>query len=124
MTQPLALVFYDNLLPGSQLANRLQDLGYRVQTLSGPEFLVSHAEREKPLVLIVELSRRIEEICGGIENLRQNAATSHIPILAFESQGDTAIQSRAIKAGVNLVANHKAALSQLARLLEQVLCVE
>jgi len=26
MTQPLALVFYEKLLPGSQLVNRLQDL--------------------------------------------------------------------------------------------------
>src|SRR5438445_9362650 len=33
MTTPLALVFYENLLPGSQLVNRLQDLGYRVQTI-------------------------------------------------------------------------------------------
>jgi PleD family two-component response regulator len=124
MTQPLALVLYDNMLPGSQLANRLQDLGYRVQTLTGPEFLVDHAEREKPLVVIVDLSRRIDEVCENIEKLRQNTPTSHIPILAFDGQGDPAIQARAIKSGVNLVANHKAAISQLARLLEQVLRVE
>lgn len=124
MTQPLALVFYDNLLPGSQLTNRLQDLGYRVQTLAGPEFLVSHAEREKPLVLIVDLFRSVDAICDAIEKLRQNTATSHIPILAFDSQSDPDIQTRAIKAGVNLVANHKAAISQLERLLDQVLCVE
>ena len=72
MTQPLALVLYDNLLPGSQLTNRLQDLGYRVQTLTGPECLLSHAEREKPLVLIVDLSRNLDEVCDSIEKLRQN----------------------------------------------------
>lgn len=124
MTQPLALVFYDNLLPGSQLTNKLQDLGYRVQTLAGPEFLVSHSEREKPLVLIVDLFRSVEAICEAVEKLRQNPPTSHIPVLAFDGQNDPNNQARAIKAGVNLVANHKAAISQLERLLEQVLHVE
>ena len=36
MTQPLALVLYEKLLPGSQLVNRLQDLNYRVQTIADP----------------------------------------------------------------------------------------
>ena len=35
MTQPLALVWYEKLMPGSKLVNRLQDLGYRV--LTAPE---------------------------------------------------------------------------------------
>ena len=34
MTQPLALVLYERLLPGSQLVNRLQDLNYRVQVIA------------------------------------------------------------------------------------------
>ncbi len=34
MTQPLALVFYEKLMPGSQLVNRLQDLNYRVQAVN------------------------------------------------------------------------------------------
>ena len=34
MTQPLALVFYEKLMPGSQLVNRLQDLNYRVQAVT------------------------------------------------------------------------------------------
>ena len=29
MTQPLAIVFYENLLPGRQVVNKLTDLGYR-----------------------------------------------------------------------------------------------
>src|SRR5262245_49139849 len=36
MTEPLALVVYEKLLPGSQLVNRLQDLKYRVQTVADP----------------------------------------------------------------------------------------
>jgi hypothetical protein len=32
MTQPLALVYYEKLMPGGPLANKLRDLNYRVQT--------------------------------------------------------------------------------------------
>ena len=34
MSEPLAILHYSNLMPGGQLANRLQDLGYRVQMLA------------------------------------------------------------------------------------------
>jgi len=54
MSKPLALVYYLNLLPGSQLANRLEDLGYRVQTLDSVALLPPACEREKPLVVIAE----------------------------------------------------------------------
>jgi hypothetical protein len=30
VTRPLAIVFYEKLLPGTQVVNRLTDLGYRV----------------------------------------------------------------------------------------------
>ena len=34
MTRPLALVFYEKFMPGSQLVNRLQDLNYRVRVVN------------------------------------------------------------------------------------------
>ncbi len=40
MTEPLALVLYERLLPGSQVVNRLQDLRYRVQTVAEARLLV------------------------------------------------------------------------------------
>ena len=39
MTQPLALVVYEKLLPGTQLVNRLQDLHYRVQAVTDADTL-------------------------------------------------------------------------------------
>src|SRR2546423_14440364 len=44
MTQPLALVFYESLMPGSQVVNRLQDLKYRVQTINDPAMLLDCAQ--------------------------------------------------------------------------------
>jgi hypothetical protein len=56
MSKPLALVYYSNLLPGSQLPGRLHDLGYRVQSASDPALLPTTCASEMPLVLIAELA--------------------------------------------------------------------
>src|ERR1700677_3769532 len=54
MTQPLALVLYEKLLPGSQLVNRLQDAGYRVQTVPAADALVASAEQEKTIIVLTD----------------------------------------------------------------------
>ena len=51
MTQPLTLFLCEKSLQGGQLINRLQDLGYRVQSLSDPKTLTEVAEREMGQVL-------------------------------------------------------------------------
>ena len=56
MTQPLAFLMYEELLPGSQLPNKLQDLGYRVQVLNGSEDWATRVQNEKPIVAIMELA--------------------------------------------------------------------
>src|SRR6266850_298297 len=55
MTEPLAIVLYERLMPGSQLVNRLQDLKYRVQTVNDPALLVDCAEQAKPMLVLVDL---------------------------------------------------------------------
>lgn len=124
MTQPLALVLYESLLPGSQLANRLRDLGYRVSNVSVPPQLVAQAEAEKPMVVIVELQNSAADICGILSELKQNPATGHIPVIGYAPAKHKELQAEAAQAGVNLVASDAALLSQLPQLLEQVLEVE
>ena len=41
MSQPLAVVFYERLMPGSQLVNRLQDLNYRVLAINNAALLAA-----------------------------------------------------------------------------------
>jgi len=50
MTQPLALVFYEKLMPGSQLVNRLQDLNYLVRVVSDLASFQESARAEGPLL--------------------------------------------------------------------------
>src|SRR5580704_10308778 len=94
-TQPLALVLYEKLLPGSQLVNRLQDEGYRVQTVPGTDALVAAAEQEKPLIVLADLAPATAKVPEVIGRLRQNAATSHIPVIAFADEKEAELQTAA-----------------------------
>ena len=124
MTKPLALVVYENLMPGSQLVNHLQDLGYRVQTLANSANLIPQAEQERPLVVIVDLAVRPAELCLAITELQQNPATGHIPVLAFTDRQKNEVQASARDAGAKVVASDVAVMSHLPDLLERVLQVD
>ena len=124
MTKPLALIFYEKLLPGSQLVNRLQDLGYRVQTVTDAALLQPQAEREKPMVVIADLVTRRFDILSEVSRLRSNPATEHVPVLGFTHDKKERAQQDAQAAGVSLVASDAGILEQLPHLLDQVLQVD
>ena len=128
VTQPLALVFYENLLIGNQAINRLQELGYRTTLVTDQGRLVDQARAEKPLVFVAELAAESERVCEAISRLRHHAETNHIPVLAFARRGAGRKQKRFEEmvrgAGVNLLADKSGLLSQLPGLLDQVLAVE
>ena len=124
MTKPLALICYENLLPGSQLVNRFQDLGYRVRVITDANALVAQAEEDNPLLVVTDLENRKVDLCGIIKDLRQRASTNHIPVLAFTAEGNETIQDAARSSGATLVTLEKAMLAHLPQLLEQVLQVE
>lgn len=124
MTTPLALVFYERLLPGSQLVNRLQDLGYRVQTLDDLKTLVLQAVQEKPLLVVADLASAQSDVCGVIRELKRNPETKHIPVIAFGDMKDERLPAAATAAGATIVAGSGAVLDQLSELLEQALRVE
>ena len=119
MTQPLALLLYEKLLPGSQLVNRLQDLGWRVQTINDGAGLTRAAEEHKPLLVLADLVSSRQSVCEGIMALRRNKNTAHLPVIAFATE--EALHAPALAAGANLVANDAAILQHLDQFLDQVL---
>ncbi len=123
MSKPLALVYYSNLMPGSQLTGLLQDLGYRVQSISNAALLPATGESEMPLVVIAELAPATEA-CAAIARLKANPATQHIPVLGYSRTPDAVVQTQAREAGVNLLAADAGIAEQLPQLLEQILQVE
>lgn len=128
MTKPLALVFYEKLLPGSQLVNRLQDLDYRVQVVADPGMLQAVAEAERALVILVELAQGKAGMEDLIRHFRENPGTQHIPVIAFTSSSSNSREKKRTGApqdsGATLVASDAAILAQLPQLLEQALAVE
>jgi CheY-like chemotaxis protein len=124
MTQPLAIVLYERLLPGSQLVNRLQDLNYRVQTIADAGRLVECAEQSRPMLVLADLESTRNDVCAALARLKQNEATTHLPVIAFSGEGAAELQAAARTAGVTLVASDAAVLNHLPQMLQQALQVE
>ncbi len=124
MTQPLALVLYEKLLPGSQLVNRLQDLKYRVQTLADASLLVEASVQARPIVVLADLQSTKNDVCAAIARLRGDPATSHLPVVAFATETGAGVETPARAAGATLVVSDAALLAHLAQFLEQALQVE
>lgn len=123
VTQPLALVLYERLVPGSQLVNRLQDLHYRVEIISDAAQLVPAASSVGPMLVFADLYSRRADICAVIKLLKHDAATAHIPVVAFANEGATQLQAAAREAGATLAVNDAALLTHLEQLIEQALQV-
>ena len=124
MLQPLALVLYENLLPGSQIVNRLQDLNYRVHSLNDPSRLTECAEQIKPILVLADLEPNHSAVFQTISQLKKNPATQHLPVVGFAIHVDSGLQETAQTAGVTLLASHAAVSSHLPQFLEQALMVE
>jgi len=124
MTQPLALVLYERLLPGSQLVNRLQDLNYRVQAVADAGRLVECAEQTKPMLVLADLESTRNDVCAALARLKRNEATKHLPIIAFSGEGAAELQAAARTAGATLIVGEAAILNHLPQMLEQALHVE
>jgi len=122
--QPLALVLYEKLMPGSQLVNRLQDLNYRVQPFTDADQLAAIAKSEGPMLIFADLESSHSDICAVIGELRRSPDTAHIPVLAFADETAEPLQAAARQAGATVVVSNTALLAQLPNLLEQALRVE
>jgi CheY-like chemotaxis protein len=121
--QPLAIVFYERLMPGSQLVNRLQDLKYRVLAINNPALLAATARRESPLLAFVDLDAP-GDICGAIARIKTDQISAHLPLIAFAPDDKPELLAAAQTAGANLVVGESALTGHLEQLLEQALRVD
>jgi CheY-like chemotaxis protein len=119
MTKPLALVLYERLMPGSQLVNRLQDLGYRVETLNDSKAVVDRAEKIKPMLVLADLEPASADVSQTLSRLKENSATSHIPIIAFCADNSADLPNMARAA--TLVVTDTAIVTHLPQFLQQAL---
>lgn len=121
MTLPLALLCYEDLLPGSQLVNRLQDQGYRVQAVTHAAELLALAAGSGAMFIMMDLVSKKGDVCETIRKLQATPTTAHLPIIAFADESETALQAAGKAAGAKLVATDAAILLHLDQLIEQAL---
>ena len=121
--QPLALVFYERLMPGSQLVNRLQDLNYRVLSLNDATRLAATVQRESPLLLFIDLAAP-GDVCGVISLLRSTSATAHLPVIGFAPEDAPDSLDAARAAGANIAVSETAVINHLSQLIDQALRVD
>ena len=94
MTSPLAILFYEDLMPGTQLVHRLQDLRYRVQVVATGEELLTVAATAGPM-LIVGSGFQTRRCLRSHPKLRATPTTVHIPLIAFADEAEDKLQSAA-----------------------------
>lgn len=123
VTQPLAIVFHERLMPGSQLVNRLQDMNYRVLAADNAESLAATVQQEMPLLLFVDL-KAPGNILGVIGQIKAEATTAHVPIIAFAPDTELALTESAKSAGANISVADSAVANHLPHLIDQALLVE
>jgi len=123
MSQPLAVVFYERLMPGSQLVNRLQDLNYRVLAVNNAALLAATAKREMPLLLLADLKTKAD-VRTAIEKIKADPGTTHIPVIAFAPDEDEELLAAAKLAGANFAIGESGLGGHLPQLLERALHLE
>jgi CheY-like chemotaxis protein len=124
VSQPLALILYEKMTPGSLLVNRLQDASYRVHALTNPAELAPVARSEKPLLIFADLENTAGSVLGAITELRQHPETSHVPVVAMVDEATDAGVTAAREAGATLTVTDAGVLAHLPQVLEQSLRIE
>lgn len=120
VTKPLALMAHERVLPGGQLVNRLQDMGYRVATTHLAS-LAEFCSAEKPLLVIVDLMPPESAGVSVIQRLRSNPETNHLPVIAYAPEQESELIESAREAGATLVVTDTAITAHLDRFLQQAL---
>lgn len=123
VTQPLAIVLHERLMPGSQLVNRLQDLNYRVLAADSAETLATSVKLETPLLVFVDL-KAPGDILEIIAQIKADTTTAHVPIIAFAPDTELPLTEAAKNSGANLAVADSAVANHLPQLIDQALLVE
>jgi CheY-like chemotaxis protein len=124
MTKPLALLLHEKLMPGSQLASRLDQLDYRVQTLADPAQLSEVARREMPMIVLADLTHRRGNVLVALATMHTEPGLEHIPIIAYAAREDEKQREAALQAGVRILATDATILPHLPQFLEAALLID
>ncbi|HEC22496.1 MAG TPA: response regulator [Chloroflexi bacterium] len=98
-TQPCILVVEDNLDNRTLLIDMLGVMNYRVIEASDGIEGVEMAIREKPALILMDLSLPRKDGWQATRELKSNKAVAHIPIIALTAHAMHGDRERALEAG-------------------------
>lgn len=124
MTKPLAVLLHEKSMPGSKLASKFEELDYRVVTVTDPVELAAVARRERPMLVVADLTSRRGDVLAAIGALQAEETTSHIPVLAYTPREDEKLREAALKAGVKILATDATILPHLPQFVEHALSLD
>lgn len=121
MTKPLALLLHDKPMPGSRLVARFEEMGYRVSTVADPGRLMATAKEALPMLVVADLTNGRGDVLAAVEGLRGDAATAHLPVIAYAAKEDGNQREAALRAGVQVVATDATIVQHLGPFVDQAL---
>lgn len=99
-------------------------MGYRVATAATPESLAETCRRDKPILLIADVSVRSDRVCAALLLLRETEDTSHIPVIAVVPSDSPETEQAVRRTGAKLVVQDSVILAHLPQFLEQALHID
>jgi CheY-like chemotaxis protein len=121
MTKPLAVLLHEKAMPGSKLVSKFEEMDYRVMTVIDPGDLVALALKERPMLVVADLTNRRGDVLVAIGGLQAEESTAHIPVLAYTPREDEKLREAALKAGVKVLATDATILPHLPQFVEHAL---
>lgn len=121
VNEPLALLLCERGLIATQLTQRLAALRYRLHVVGKPPELVAAALTEKAMIILADVESNTPEVVQALMQLRADAATAHIPVIAFGREMNDHTQADLVARGATMAVNEVAILSHLAQLLDRAL---
>ena len=124
MTKPLAVLLHEKMVPGSKLVSKFEELDYRVVTVLDPAELPIVAKRERPMLVVADLTSRRGDVLDAIRALQSDESTSHVPVLAYAAREDEKQREAALQAGVKILATDATILPHLPQFVEHALALD
>jgi CheY-like chemotaxis protein len=91
----------DNELNSDMLSRRLQRAGYAVVVASDGADGVAKAISEQPDLILMDISLPIMDGWEATQQIKANAQTAHIPIIALTAHAMAGDREKALAAGCN-----------------------
>jgi two-component system cell cycle response regulator DivK len=98
---PKILLIEDNEMNRDMLSRRLQRKGYRVLTAESGEQGLSLARLESPDLILMDISLPEMDGWEASRQLKADASTHHIPIIALTARALKSDQAKAFEVGCN-----------------------